>query len=144
MDISLIDLPPERLEQVCSNLDTPSLINAMESHSKIYQSCKYVILDRLKQYILNYIVSNFSEHEFKRGLRLREESGYDEVLGFKSYKQLIDFQKKYLDLLDENRLRTIVLLIQELLRGVKMMDMENMEDFNVGGIVFNKIGKMVI
>jgi len=55
-----INYPPELIQKICSELDTPSLVRASEASSRILQVCSDIIKDRKTEYQLEKMRSYVS------------------------------------------------------------------------------------
>ena len=97
-------------------------------------------LQQRKQALLEGIVQTLSELSFKRGVRFQDDNTF---LGFSSYQDFLDFQRDYLRSLDDEQIRVIEFLVQQVFPVATLLDEESETIGDLTGTVFDADGHFV-
>lgn len=95
-------------------------------------------LSERKKAVLDYILNGMTQYDFDRGL------GFDDnVMGFTSYKDFVEFQRSYINELKVDQLGVIEYLRDHIVTNSKMMDKEEMSTIETDGFCLNSSKKIV-
>jgi hypothetical protein len=92
-----------------------------------------------KEAMIDYILNRMSKYDIKRGLGLEE----DDVMGFKSYSDFVEFQRSYINDLKEDQLGVIEYLRNHIVPNSKIMDKEYMSTWETDGFCLDSSKNIV-
>jgi hypothetical protein len=89
-----------------------------------------------KNDLINFLTTGIDEYHFTNGLEGRQ-------LGFKSYNEFLDFQKRIVEQFNEGSISTIEMIRNELLPITKVIDRPTMNNYKATGFVFDAASNIV-
>lgn len=97
-------------------------------------------LNARREAMINFLLQNMNEYTFNRGLN---HWGND-YLGFRSYNEFIEAQRKFVNRMDEGQLRTLEFMKDQMLPESRLLDEEVNSVIKINTFILNVTGKLIL
>jgi hypothetical protein len=97
---------------------------------------KRMDLSARKIHLINYLRNGISAVHFTNGMQGSQ-------LGFKSYNEFLEFQKQIVNQFNENSIKTLETIRDELVPITKVIDRTNLNHYPAAGFIFDAVGNII-